>query len=157
MSADTRLNFFADEPWDELLDPLGIKTRFFGRPLGGRFLGASLMELRPGAPGAHYHMHYGCEEMFFVLGGTPTLRTPAGKQQLTRGDVVYCPEGRAGLHTISNPTDEPVRLLGVSADRGYPDVVAYPEHGIAWVATRNPHAPPPEYDPGIVARFELPT
>jgi len=43
---------------------------------------------------------------------------------------------------------------------GFPDVVAYPRHGYAWVATRNPD---PERggavkggDPGIVARFEIP-
>lgn len=56
-------------------------------------------------------MHYGGEEMFFVLVGTPTLRTA---------------------------------------------VVAYPEQGIAWVATRVPELPAPEDDPGIIARFDLP-
>ena len=40
----------------------------------------------------------------------------------------------------------------------FPDVVAYPEHGYAWVATRDPD---PELlaqggDPGIIARFEIP-
>jgi len=40
-----------------------------------------------------------------------------------------------------------------------PDVVAYPEHGYAWVATRDPD---PELlarggDPGIIARFEIPS
>jgi hypothetical protein len=55
------------------------------------------------------------------------------------GDVVYCPEGRA-----------------VSAGR-LPDLVAYPERGIAWVATRDPDFPAPETgDKGIIARFELP-
>jgi hypothetical protein len=44
-----------------------------------------------------------------------------------------------------------------SAETHY-DVVAYPEHGYAWVATRDPH---PELlarggDPGIIARFEIP-
>ena len=59
-------------------------------------------------------MHYGVEEMFFVLSGTPTVRTPDGEEQLSPGDVVYFPEGRDGLHTFSNPTDEPVRILAVS-------------------------------------------
>ena len=48
-----------------------------------------------------------------------------------------------------------MRILGISAGR-YPDVVAYPEHRIAWVATRVPEFPAPPDDPGIVARFELP-
>ena len=35
---------------------------------------------------------------------------------------------------------------------GYPDVVAYPEDGYGWVATRVPELPAGE-DPGIIARF----
>ena len=79
-------------------------------------------------------MHYGVEEMFFVLAGAPTVRTPEGEEELSPGDVVYFPEGPDGLHDFSNPTSEPVRLLAVSTKR-FPDVVAYPEQGVAWVAT----------------------
>ena len=101
-------------------------------------------------------MHYGLEEMFFVLRGTPTVRTPEGEEQLSPGDVVYFSEGPEGLHTFSNPTDEPVRMLGISTKR-FPDVVAYPEQGIAWVATRHPERPVPEgTDEGVIARFDLP-
>src|SRR5215211_2340092 len=39
----------------------------------------------------------------------------------------------AVLHTFSNPTDEPVGLLAISGG-SFPDVVAYPEGGYAWVA-----------------------
>ncbi len=68
----------------------------------------------------------------------------------------HCPEGIDGLHVFSNPTDEPVRILAVSTER-FPDVVAYPEPGVAWVATRHPERPVPEGgDKGIIARFELP-
>jgi uncharacterized cupin superfamily protein len=61
------------------------------------------------------------------------------------------------LHDFFNPTDEPVRLLAISTKR-FPDVVAYPERGVAWVATRHPERPVGEgADEGIIARFELPT
>src|SRR2546421_194614 len=86
------------------------------------------------------HMHYGVEEMFFVLSGTLTVRTPEGEEELSPGDVVYFPEGPDGLHTFSNPTAEPARMLGISTKR-FPDVVAYPERGVAWVATRHPERP----------------
>jgi len=47
-------------------------------------------------------------------------------------------------------------MLGISTKR-FPDVVAYPERGVAWVATRHPERPVPESgDEGIIARFELP-
>ena len=119
--------------------------------------GATLYELAQGASGALLHMHFGAEEMFFVLGGRPTFHDRHGEEELARGDFVFCPEGRAGLHTFSNATDEPARVLARSAGH-FPDVVAYPEDGYAWVATRDPD---PDFvaddgDPRIIARFEIP-
>jgi uncharacterized cupin superfamily protein len=150
-----RLNFLSDEPWDEIDEGDGIRRRWFGHPLGAEKLGASLIHFSPNSPDTPLHMHYGVEEMFFVLSGTPTLRTPSGEEQLSPGDVVYFPEGPDGLHTFSNSSDEPARILGVSSQR-FPDVVAYPERGVAWVATRHPERPVSEgADEGIIARFEL--
>jgi uncharacterized cupin superfamily protein len=150
-----RLNFLDDEPWDEENDGIN-RTRWFGHAFEADKLGASLIEYLPHADGGPLHMHYGVEEMFFVLSGTLTVRTPEGEEELSPGDVVYFPEGRAGLHTFSNPTDEPVRMLGISTKR-FPDVVAYPERGVAWVATRHPERPVLEGgDQGVIARFELP-
>jgi uncharacterized cupin superfamily protein len=151
-----RLNFLADEPWDENDDD-GTRARWFGHAFGADVLGASLRELPPALQGSPLHMHYGVEEMFFVLAGTPTVRTREGEEQLSPGDVVYFPEGPDGLHDFSNATDEPVRLLAISSKR-FPDVVAYPEAGYAWVATRHPERPVSEDgDTGIVARFDLPS
>ena len=95
--------------------------------------------------------------MFFVLSGRPVFRNQQGEEALAPGDFVFCPEGRAGLHAFSNPTEESVRILGMSAGV-FPDVVAYPEHGYAWVATRDPdtEALARGGDPGIIARFEIP-
>ena len=151
----TRQNLFSDL-WDGEHDEAGTRRRVFWRPADAR-MGATLYELAPGTPASGPHMHFGAEEMFFVLGGRPLFRNQHGEEALAPGDVVFCPEGRAGLHAFGNPTDEPVRLLAISAGR-FPDVVAYPEDGYAWVATRDPD---PELlaqggDPGIIARFEIP-
>lgn len=147
----TRQNLFSGD-WDEE----NGRRRVFDRPADAR-MGATLYELAPGDPGGRLHMHFGAEELFFVLAGRPLLRTAQGKEQLAPGDHVSCPEGRAGLHTFSNPTEEPVRLLAVSAG-SFPDVVAYPEDGYAWVATRDPDPVllAQGGDPGIIARFEIP-
>ncbi len=152
----TRENLFSG-PWDGDSNTDGTRRRVFWRPDNAR-LGATLHELAPGTPEGRIHMHFGAEEMFFVLSGRPSLRSPTGEETLAPGDVVFCPEGRAGLHTFSNPTAEPAVILGTSAG-SFPDVVAYPEHGYAWVATRDPD---PDLlakggDPGIIARFEIPT
>ena len=151
----TRQNLFSG-PWGEEDEELRTRRRVFWRPDDAR-MGATLHELAPGAPEDRIHMHFGTEEMFFVLSGRPLYRSPQGTEELAPGDFVFCPDGRAGLHTFSNPTDEPARVLAISAGV-FPDVVAYPEHGYAWVATRDPD---PEQlakggDPGIIARFEIP-
>ena len=151
----TRQNLFSDL-WDGEHDEAGTRRRVFWRPADAR-MGATLYELAPGTPASGLHMHFGAEEMFFVLGGRPLFRNQHGEEALAPGDVVFCPEGRAGLHAFGNPTDEPVRLLAISAG-SFPDVVAYPEDGYAWVATRDPDPEllPKGGDPGIIARFEIP-
>jgi uncharacterized cupin superfamily protein len=151
----TRQNLYSGA-WDGVDEENGTRRRVFWRP-GGARMGATLYELPPGTPESRMHMHYGAEEMFFVIRGRPVLRNPDGRERLSCGDVVFCPEGRAGLHTFSNPADEPAEILALSAG-GFPDVVAYPEHGYAWVATRDPDpAMEPEGgDPGVIARFEIP-
>jgi uncharacterized cupin superfamily protein len=150
-----RENLFSGH-WDGDYDELRTRRRMFWRPDDAR-MGATLHEFAPGAPEDRIHMHYGAEEMFFVLHGRPVLRTPDGPEHLAPGDVVFCPEGRAGLHTFSNPTDAPAQILAISAG-SFPDVVAYPEAGYAWVATRDPDPRLLEKggDPGIIARFEIP-
>jgi uncharacterized cupin superfamily protein len=102
-------------------------------------------------------MHFGAEEIFFVLSGRRLFRSQHGEETLAPGDFVSCPEGRAGLHTFSNPGDEPAEILAISAG-SFPAVVAYPEHGYAWGATRDPDPDPVAEggDPGIIARFEIP-
>jgi uncharacterized cupin superfamily protein len=72
-----RLNFLEDEPWDEENDGIN-RVRWFGHPFETDKLGASLIEYLPQAPGSPMHMHYGVEEMFFILSGTLTVRTPEG-------------------------------------------------------------------------------
>jgi mannose-6-phosphate isomerase-like protein (cupin superfamily) len=146
-----RQNLFADSPWDGE-DTDSRRCRTFWRPDEAR-MGASLYEFGPGYDGDKVHMHYGAEEMFFVLSGRVIVRNLEGEEELIPGDFLFCPEGRAGLHAFRNPHDEPARILAVSAG-SYPDVVAYPEHEYAWVATRVPELPAGK-DPGIIARFEF--
>ena len=112
-----------------------------------------MYELAPGASGFNLHAHYGNEELFVVLRGRPTLRTPGAEEQLEPGDVVACVRGRDGAHTIANPGQEPALVLAVSTANS-PDVVVYPESDTIGVATRHPFAPLPEgADEGVVGMF----
>lgn len=152
----SRLNVFADEPWDSEAPKMKIKSRYLALPLGAKELGACLYELLPGSTGFNLHAHYGLEELFVVLQGRPNLRTSDGEESLEPGDVVFCPRGQAGMHTFTNPTAEPARVLAFST-RSFPDVVVYPELRKFGVATRDPReAVPVDGDEGIVGLFDLP-
>jgi uncharacterized cupin superfamily protein len=144
-----RQNLFADDPWD--VENADSRSRMFWRPDHAR-IGATLYELGPDYDGDRIHMHYGKEEMFFVLSGHPVVRNLEREEELAPGDFLFCPEGRAGLHAFSNPHAEPARILAMSVN-DYPDVVAYPQEEYAWVATRVPELPQPADDPGLIARF----
>ncbi len=78
-------------------------------------MGATLYELDPGYDGDKVHMHYGAEEMFFILSGRIVCRNLEGEEELAAGDFLFCPEGTCRLHAFSNPHDEPARILAMSA------------------------------------------
>jgi uncharacterized cupin superfamily protein len=131
----------------------GISGKQFAREAGAKELGGTVYELAPGSKGMNLHAHYGNEEMFVVLEGTPTLRTHDSEEGLRRGDVVVCVRGREGMHTFENRSSERVLLLALSTANS-PDVVIYPESETVGVATRSPFAAvPPGGDEGVVGLF----
>ena len=150
----TRQNLFSDA-WDED----DAKPGLVAGSSGGRTMPGwgRRCTFAPGAPEGRMHMHFGAEEMFFVLSGRPVFRNHLRRgDDGTRGTSSSAPRGGPDCtRSATRPTPAP--FLAVSAG-GFPDVVAYPEHGYAWVATRDPD---PELlarggDPGIIARFEIP-
>ena len=54
---------------------------------GGRTAqdGSNVNELATGAPGMRMHMHFGAEELFFVLSGRPVFRNHHGEEELAPG------------------------------------------------------------------------
>jgi uncharacterized cupin superfamily protein len=88
----------------------------------------TLYELAPHAAVAPYHVHHANEELMVVLSGRPRLRTPEGERELEPGAVVAFPRGPDGAHQVTNPGDEPVRVLLVST-MNFPDIAEYPDTG----------------------------
>jgi len=116
-------NVWGDD-WDPGEDWSGGGGRSKQLPRGDE-LGASVYELGPGN-WSPYHFHHASEELLVVLRGRPTLRTGDGGRQLAEGEVVHFPTGPAGVHGLSNETDEPVRFLIASTLRS-PEVAEYPD------------------------------
>jgi uncharacterized cupin superfamily protein len=109
-------------------DPEGYRSPALriGPLLGASRLGMSVYELPPGQSICPYHYECGDEEWLLALEGRPTVRTPAGEEELEPGDVVCFPEGEEGAHKVTNRGEGRVLVAMLSTKRS-PDVAVYPD------------------------------
>jgi uncharacterized cupin superfamily protein len=112
-----RPNVFADSPWDFEAAVARIRGRGIADPVRSRELGATVYELAPGASGFFLHADSVNEELFVVLSGRPTLRTPDTERELRPGDVVARPSEGSEADTLANLSAETARVLVVSTPR----------------------------------------
>lgn len=64
----------------------------------------SVYEIPPGKAAYPYHCHLQNEEVFFILSGTGTLRTPEGERPVSAGELLFFPAEPGG--PTSSPTPE---------------------------------------------------
>jgi uncharacterized cupin superfamily protein len=133
-----RLNIAAPEFHYDADDPEGFRAGMFrfGPQLGAVESGASVYELPPGQSICPYHYEHGEEEWLLVIEGTPTLRTPAGEEQIVPWDVVFFPNGPEGAHRVRNDTDATVRVLMFSTRKPVA-VAVYPDSAKIGIFTPN--------------------
>ncbi len=112
----------------------GCRVARVAADAGAQRLGASVVEIGPGALSSPYHVHHGNEELLIVLSGAPELRTPHGLRTLAPGDIVSFPRGGEGAHRLRNTSREPCRVLFVS-EMHLPEVVEYPDTGATLTVT----------------------
>jgi uncharacterized cupin superfamily protein len=117
------------EAGDDRPRPRDFRTKHLqvGPLLGAIRLGATVYEIPPGKRST-YHYEHNNEEWLLVLAGSPTLRTPSGKQRLRPGDLAAFTEGPDGAHSIANESDDTARILMLSTKRK-PAVAIYPDSG----------------------------
>ena len=101
---------------DKDIDPL----------IGARSLGYRLIRLAPGNASYPMHLHNFGEEMFYVMEGTCTLKTPRGNLTVTQEDFIAFPPGQAGTHKFVNDGDVFCTLLAVGIQLPH-DVSEYPD------------------------------
>ena len=93
-----------------------VTIKATGQDTGDTFyLGEVVVE--PGFPGPPLHRHRRLHDMFYVLGGTLTLRLGDETLELGPGSFVCVPPGV--VHTFSNPSDAPVKLLNFNTPAGW--------------------------------------
>jgi uncharacterized cupin superfamily protein len=120
--------------------PAGFRARTasLGPLLQAERVGTTVVELDEGEGSEPYHYQYGREEWALVLTGTPTLRHPAGTEELAPGDLVCFPEGPAGAHRLTNSASGVTRVV-LFETLGLPANVHYPDSG-KWLLRNGPDA-----------------
>lgn len=91
-----------------------------------QYLNFDLRRLDPGQYNAPYHFHRYAEELFLILSGSATLRTPAGLETVAEGDILFFEAGESGAHQLHNHTDAPCTYLDMRSYIGH-DVCEYPD------------------------------
>ena len=89
-------------------------------------LNFDLRKLNPGQFSAPYHFHRFAEELFMIISGSATLRTPDGFNIVSEGDIIFFEPGKTGAHQLHNHTPEPCIYLDMRSFTGY-DVCEYPD------------------------------
>jgi len=80
-----------------------------------------------------YHAHRASEELFYIISGEATLRTPEGFQKVVTGDIIFFEEGPTSAHQLYNHTDSPCIYLDIRSSFGI-DVAEYPDSGKIFVS-----------------------
>jgi len=101
--------------------------------LNPKNLNFDLRLLNPGQYSAPYHSHRFAEELFMIISGSLTLRTPDGLETVTSGDLVFFESGDSGAHQFFNHTSEPCTYLDIRTFIGF-DICDYPDSGKILIA-----------------------
>ena len=101
---------------DKDIDPL----------IGARSLGYRLIRLEPGNASYPMHLHNFGEEMFYVMAGKCTLKTPRSNLSVSQGDFIAFPPGQVGAHKFVNDEETSCTLLAVGIQLPH-DVSEYPD------------------------------
>ena len=89
-------------------------------------LAVNFYTLPPGKSNYPYHQHTGIEEVYYIISGTATLKTPKGDIIVSEGDVIVMPPNENGAHMLTNHSDVPLVYLDVDTVDTR-EVVFYPD------------------------------
>ena len=80
----------------------------------------------PGKANFPYHFHTANEEVFCIISGQGTLRTPDGEKDVSEGDVIFMPVKEQGAHKLTNTSDTPLVYLEVKTST-VPEICVQPD------------------------------
>ncbi len=93
-----------------------------------KYLHFDIKSLNPGKFSYPYHFHRNAEELFIILEGEATLRSPEGYQKISKGDIIFFEEGSSGTHQLYNQSEEQLVYIDLRTKANI-DVCEYPDSG----------------------------
>ena len=100
----------------------------FGKLVNSKHLQFDIRSLDPQKFSYPYHFHRASEELFMIISGEATLRTPDGFQTLKEGDLAFFETGPSSAHQLFNHGVKPCIYLDIRTTFGI-DVTEYPDSG----------------------------
>ncbi len=91
-----------------------------------KYLHFNIQSLEPGKYSYPYHSHRNAEELFLIIKGVATLRTPKGFSKIAEGDLIFFEEGEQGAHQLFNHGKESCLYLDLRT-RANVDICDYPD------------------------------
>lgn len=70
----------------------------------------AIYEVPPGKSAYPYHYHFQSVEVFYIISGIGSLRTPEGEKTVVAGDIIAFPASEAGAHKLTNTSDSEILI-----------------------------------------------
>lgn len=107
---------------------------------GGNGCTAAFYEIPPKKSNYPYHYHTNTTEVFYIISGYGTLKTPKGDKPVGAGDLVVCPPYEKGAHKLTNASEtETLTYLDVDTASDT-DIAFYPDSGKVGVLAHGHYA-----------------
>src|SRR5208283_300645 len=80
---------------------------------GSKKLDFDIRSLAPDKFSFPYHYHRNAEELFYIISGECSMRTPDSITRVHAGDLIHFASGAEGAHQLFNDTAEPCIYLDI--------------------------------------------
>jgi len=111
---DHNLNWEFYKQDDEHMHSFDFKRSTISSPMSSKGkLEIYFYSIPPGKANFPYHYHTANEEVFYIMSGHGTLRTPDGDRTVSEGDAIVMPANENGAHQLINTSQIPLTYLEV--------------------------------------------
>jgi uncharacterized cupin superfamily protein len=89
----------------------------------------SVNEIPPGKSAYPYHYHTQNEEVYYIISGSGTLKTPSGDRAVSAGDFLFFPADESGAHKLTNASESEMLVYIDFDTKNDIDIAFYPDSG----------------------------